>query len=256
MFYSIFKNRETIPIFLIALLFLLFNLSINHSYTENDKLIINKPFIIVLLGHPGAGKGTFAQAIKYKKFHHISVGDFLRSELEKKSDIGLRWKKEIDENGILSVEVIKEVTNDLMNKINISKKGVYILDGHVRTLDQAKHLDEILKKTNISSTFIFINTDKKNLVQRILSRRTCKKCGHIYNLETAIPKKENTCDYCNIVLNHRNTDNKINAENRIDKYEPHLKEIVKYYKNSNRLIELNGNLSMESYIAKCKELFE
>lgn len=215
------------------------------------------PTIIVLLGHPGAGKGTFAQSLKSKAFIHLSIGDFLRNELKNKSDLGLRWKKEIDAHGILAVDTVKEVTADLIKKISSSESRVYILDGHVRTLEQAKHLNELLKKNgNIHSIFIFINTDKEKAMQRILDRRTCKKCDYIYNLKSFLSKKDGICDHCKTVLDHRSTDNKVHARNRIDKYEPHLKETVEYYKNNNVLIELNGNLPISEYILECRTLFD
>lgn len=222
-------------------------------YTTEE---VKKSTIIVVLGHPGAGKGTFAQSLKDKKLVHISLGDFLRSEFQHKTDIGLRWKKEVETQGILAIGVVKEVTQNLIQQISTSPPQVYILDGHVRMLEQAKHLDALLASSkNIHAVFIYINTEKDAALQRIINRRTCEKCHYIYNLVTSPPKIESNCDHCDGRLAHRDTDNPIHGLNRITTYEPHLIETVEYYRNLGRLVEFNGNLSLQECTLQYQEYF-
>ena len=226
-------------------------------WSSKQVIDLNKqnPNIIVILGHPGAGKGTCASSLKNKGFNHISIGDYLRNELQNNSDIGLRWKKEIEEHGILATKVVKEVTKNCINEIN-NAAGKYILDGHIRTKDQAEYLDKLLSHfTNIKAFFVLIDTDKELAVSRIPQRRTCNDCGLIYNLETVKPKVENTCDKCQKSLTHRNTDNLINAKNRVETYESHLNEVISYYRKKGVLIEIDGNKSIEQYLKKCQSLF-
>ncbi len=215
-----------------------------------------KSTVIVVLGHPGAGKGTFAQSLNDKGFVHISLGDFLRNEFRNGTDVGLRWKEEIRVYGILAIGVVKEVTADLVRKINSSPPQVYILDGHIRTLEQAQHLDGLLHENmNISPIFVYINTNKDECLQRILNRRTCSQCHYIYNLKSFPPQKVGLCDLCGSPLAQRDTDNAVNAKNRIDTYEPYLIETVEYYKNKNVLIEFNGNLPIRACIAEYRRFF-
>jgi adenylate kinase len=216
-----------------------------------------QPVIIVILGHPGSGKGTFAQGLRDKDVIHLSLGDFLRSEFRNKTDIGLRWKEEIQTYGILAISVVKEVTTDLIMKIDSSPAQVYILDGHVRTLEQAQHLDKLLTSCkNIYPIFIYINTEKEEAFRRILNRRTCGKCNYIYNLESLPTQRAMLCDDCDGILVQRDTDNQIHAKNRINTYAPHLEETVEYYKNKNILIEFDGNLPLQEYLVKSREFFE
>jgi adenylate kinase len=216
-----------------------------------------RPIIIVVLGHPGSGKGTFAQSLKDKNFIHLSIGDFLRKELQNKTDIGLRWIEEIKTFGILPANVMKEVTISLIDKINSEKPQIFILDGHVRTLEQAKQLDEMLEKNKkIYALFIYINVDKNEALQRILNRKTCGKCNYIYNLKSFSPKIDGVCDFCEGTLVHRNTDNIKDAKNRIDIYEPHLYETIEYYRNKHVLIEFNGKLPIQDCINQYREFFQ
>ncbi len=212
--------------------------------------------IVVVLGHPGAGKGTFAQALSNQKFLHISLGDYLRSEFQKKSDIGLRWKKEVDTNGILAIEVVQEVTANLLRTISEGTPQTYILDGHVRLLRQAEELNEFLGTyKNVKGVFVYIDVSKEECLKRIPNRRTCEKCQRIYNLVTSPPKKAGDCDVCDGHLIRRNTDNEEMGHNRIETYASHLDEVVKYYKSKGVLSVLDGTLSIEECMENYRKFF-
>ncbi len=210
--------------------------------SELSTVQIQNSTVIIILGHPGAGKGTFAQSLKDKNIEHLSIGDYLRNEYENRTDIGLRWKAEVESKGILSIEVVKEVTINLMKKISSSPPQVYLMDGHVRLLQQAQYMDELLTlHKNIHPIFIYINADTEVCLERILYRRTCAKCNTIYNLKFSPPKKEGVCDHCNGSLVQRNTDNATMGKNRIDTYAVHLYQTVEYYRAKGVLIEFDGN---------------
>lgn len=216
----------------------------------------NPSILIVLLGHPGAGKGTFAQCLQDKNVTHISLGDFLRSQYRNQTDIGIRWKEEIRLYGILAIGVVKEVTENLIKKINSEPSSVYILDGHVRTVEQAMHLDHLLLKyQNIYPLFIYIDTEKNIAFRRMLQRRSCEQCHFIYNMESFPPKIEDVCDKCGGRLTQRDTDNEVHALNRINTYEPYLADTVQYYRNKHVLIEFNGNSPIEKCIAEYRNFF-
>ncbi|MBS0648104.1 MAG: nucleoside monophosphate kinase [Verrucomicrobia bacterium] len=213
-------------------------------------------YAIIILGHPGAGKGTFAQSLKDKNITHLSIGDYLRSEYERRTDIGLRWKAEVESKGILSIDVVKEVTITLMEKISSSPPQVYFLDGHVRLLEQAKYMDELFNKyKNIHPIFIYIKADEQVCLERIPHRRTCAKCSTIYNLKFSPPKKEGACDHCDGSLIQRNTDIPQMGKNRIDTYAPYMYQTVEYYRGKNVLIEFDGNLPIQECMAKYREFY-
>ena len=213
-------------------------------------------YAIIILGHPGAGKGTFAQSLKDKDITHLSIGDYLRSEFERKTDIGLRWKAEVESKGILSIGVVKEVTITLMEKISTSPPKVYLLDGHVRLLEQAQYMDELFNKyKNILPIIIYIKADEAACLERIPHRRTCAKCNTIYNLKFSPPKKEGACDHCDGSLVQRNTDNTEMGKNRISTYGHHMYQTVEYYRGKNLLIEFDGNLSIQECTARYREFY-
>jgi adenylate kinase len=212
--------------------------------------------IMVILGHPGSGKGTFAQALNDQHILHISLGDYLRDQFRNKTDIGTRWKAEVERDGILAVNVVQEVTDNLLRSVSESPPQTYILDGHVRLLKQAIHLEELLTKSqNISPVFVYIDTAKEECLRRIPHRRTCEKCHRIYNLITSPPKKKDECDVCEETLTRRDTDNETQGRNRIDTYASHLEEVVNYYREKGSLIEFDGSLPIEACIEAYRKAF-
>lgn len=230
--------------------------SVQEQIWSFSKLRNIQPIVIVSLGHPGSGKGTFSQTLTCDWVTHYSVGDYLREELKKETDIGLRWIQEIKETGILAVGVVKEVTTDLVFKINSTKPQVYILDGHIRTLEQAKHFNELLSKnTNILPFYVYIDAEIETCIKRMINRRTCGNCSTIYNLLTMPPKIDEKCDNCGSSLTQRNTDNISNAQNRIQLYSPHLEQTLEYYRERKELIEFNGNLPLSECAIEYKKIF-
>ena len=192
---------------------------------------------IVMLGGPGAGKGTISDIlVKELNIPHVSTGDMLREEIKKETELGLEVKKIIDEGKLVSTEI---VTKLLENKLGSSdcENGV-ILDGYPRTKEQAEILDNVLealgKKVDVA---INIDVSDEIIIDRILNRVTCsnKDCGAIYNLKAIKPIKEGICDKCGSELTSRADDNRETIQNRLDVYHSEAKEILEYYENQGKL---------------------
>ena len=147
---------------------------------------------IILMGPPGAGKGTFSSQVKdvLPAIIHVSTGDIFRENLKNETPLGLKAKSYMDEGKL----VPDEITNDMVKKSldEISDKS-WVLDGYPRNLNQAEFLSTI---TNVDLV-ILLSVDHKILIKRILGRYSCPNCGEIYNKYFMKPKKKGTCDKCN-----------------------------------------------------------
>lgn len=183
---------------------------------------------IILLGPPGAGKGTQG-AILEKEFslEKISTGDLVRSEITQESNLGLSIKKTVETGSYPSDDIIMNIVE---NKLNQHVQVSRIFDGVPRTIVQAKVLEKLLK--NIEQKIdkvIFINVSEKDLIERITTRYSCAKCGHIYNkfVMTKIPGE---CDYCKSHdFIHRADDNLEILHNRLQIYNDLTKPLIEYY---------------------------
>lgn len=197
--------------------------------------------IVILLGPPGAGKGTQAKMIT-KKYNipHISTGDIFRYNIKNSTELGKLAKKYI-ENGIL-------VPDDVTNKIvedRLSRddcKLGFLLDGYPRNVFQANVLDEFLNSINKKIDYVLnINVDNNDLIKRISGRRVCPACGASYHIETAPPKIEGICDKCGEKLIQRSDDNIESVLKRLEVYEDETKPLIEYYNNKGLLHYIEGN---------------
>ncbi|NGX34736.1 MAG: adenylate kinase [Candidatus Anoxychlamydiales bacterium] len=219
----------------------LFNFSIkaNEMSIEYKE---DKPFIIILLGPPGAGKGTQAKQIsKLFSIPHISVGDIIREEALHGSSIAMEVKKITDEG--------KFIPDDLVLKIiekRISKEiNGYILDGFPRNIFQAYFLEKMLSDLNQELTVVFsLNVSPELITERIIYRRTCPNCGAVFNLTTKVPKKEGQCDFCKNELIHRGDDHEDKINFRLSLYNNETVPIIQYYENKEILKEISANESI------------
>jgi adenylate kinase len=190
---------------------------------------------LILIAMPGAGKGTQARVLAAHGYTQLSTGDLLRAEVKKQTKLG----KEID-------AIIKHgnLVNDQMAleliKANFQENESYIFDGFPRTLTQAKMLtDQVLGKRNFKVIYLKIN--EETLVSRLTARRTCGKCGNIYNLVSVPPKNEGKCDDCNIELTHRSDDKAEVIETRLNVFKSTVGPILDYYKQIGCLVEINAD---------------
>ena len=194
---------------------------------------------IVLFGPPGAGKGTQAEnLVKEFNFFKVSTGNLLRQEIEKKSSLGIRIKS-IIEQGLLASD---DITNDLIENIlsNDNYFNRIIFDGYPRNLNQAKHLDLLIKKYNQRiSCVLSLKIEKDIIIKRILGRIICTKCKLTFNEYFYPPTKEN--HKCNLkFLTKRSDDNKQTVENRLETYTKTTLQIFNYYQNQKLLYEIDG----------------
>ncbi len=191
---------------------------------------------IILLGPPGAGKGTFSSQVKevLPDIIHISTGDIFRENLKNETPLGLKAKSYMDEGKL----VPDEITNDMVKKSldDISDKS-WVLDGYPRNLNQAEFLSTI---TSIDSV-ILLSVDHKILIKRILGRFSCPNCGEIYNKYFIKPKKKGICDKCNskIEFKQRPDDTKETLNNRLDVYEKNTKPLIDFYKDQGLVKEID-----------------
>jgi len=199
---------------------------------------------VVLLGPPGAGKGSLAGELK-EKYHlaHISTGDMLREEIKKGSALGLEIKSLISKGALVSDELVtKLVEQRLLHGAEELKQG-FMLDGFPRTVKQAIDLDAILAKANMPLDFALdMDADPELLLKRLTGRRVCRKCGALFHLINKPPQKSGVCDSCGGELYQRTDDNEETIKARMKIYHESTQPIIDHYAKQHKLKKLDGNL--------------
>lgn len=197
---------------------------------------------IVLLGPPGAGKGSLAGLIKeMAPVAHISTGDMLREEMKKGSPLGLEIKGLIEKGSLVSDEIVTRLVEQRMTTDPELAKG-YMLDGFPRTVKQAEDLDKILSKAGKQLDFALnMEASLDIILKRLAGRRVCKKCGAVYHLRNKPPKTADVCDTCGGVLYQRADDNEVTIRKRMDVYMESTQPIVDYYAKTGRLKKVDGD---------------
>lgn len=195
---------------------------------------------IILLGPPGAGKGTQAQSISnHYNIPHISTGDIFRHNISEKTDLGNLAKSYMDKGLLVPDDVTIKLIEKRLNESD-TLKG-FLLDGFPRTVNQAKALDKILlKKGEKITKALYINVPKDHIVERMSGRRMCFSCGASYHTKYSPPLVENICDNCGDRLKQRNDDKKETVLERLDIYEFQTKPLIDFYDKKSILIEVNG----------------
>ena len=170
---------------------------------------------IVMLGAPGAGKGTQAKKIAKKyKIPHISTGDIFRANIKNETELGKKAKSYMDQGMLVPDELTISLVIDRFQEPD-AQNG-YVLDGFPRTIPQAVRLDAALKKSGSQIDFaINVDVPDENIIQRMSGRRACVKCGATYHLQYAAPKKDGICDSCGESLILRDDDKPETVEKRL-----------------------------------------
>lgn len=204
---------------------------------------------LILLGPPGAGKGTQAANIVNKyQLPHISTGDIFRANIKQGTELGNRAKAFMDKGELVPDSLVVELVEDRLQQDD-TKIG-FMLDGFPRTLPQAEALDSVL--ANMGSTLNFvvnIVVDPSVLVERAVGRRICKDCGATYHIKFNPSKVEGVCDVCSGELYQRSDDNAKTVENRISVYTNETAPLVDYYKDSGKLVSINGLQDIDKVFA-------
>ncbi|WP_123054709.1 adenylate kinase [Clostridium sp. JN-1] len=195
---------------------------------------------IVLLGPPGAGKGTQAKLISEKySIPHISTGDIFRKNISEKTKLGVEAKRYMDNGQLVPDQVTIDIVKDRLSK-NDCKEG-FLLDGFPRTVKQAEALDEFLNENhNKIDAALLIDVEEKFILERMTGRRVCPSCGASYHIRFNPPKVEGKCDACDSDLIQRKDDTEATVKERLDVYNQQTQPLVDYYKNQNALLKVEG----------------
>jgi adenylate kinase len=192
---------------------------------------------IVLLGPPGAGKGTQAKQISNNyNIPHISTGDMFRKNISEKTALGIKAKEYMDKGLLVPDELTIEIVKDRLG--NEDCKNGFLLDGFPRTVKQAEALDLFL--TEEIDTALLIKVPRDSILERMTGRRVCPKCGATYHIKFNPAKVENKCDVCGSELIQRKDDSVETVEERLDVYHRQTEPLVEYYKSKNVLGTVDG----------------
>ena len=211
---------------------------------------------IILLGPPGAGKGTLAGLLKNTlNILHISTGDLLRQEMKDRTKLGLEIKKIVESGQLVPDKVVTKMIERKVTKKEVFSKG-YMLDGYPRTSKQARDLDNLLKKNHQSiDCALYLETTLSVVVRRLTGRWVCKKCGALFHIKNRPPRKAGVCDACGGELYQRSDDNEETISKRMAVYAGSTKPVIAYYQKQKKLITLNANRESEAVCKDIKKIF-
>ena len=200
---------------------------------------------IIMLGAPGAGKGTQAKMIADKyQIPHVSTGDIFRANIKNGTELGKEAKKYMDQGLLVPDELTVKILLDRVAQDDC--KNGYVLDGFPRTIPQAKVLDDALNKLGEKIDFaINVDVPDENIVRRMAGRRACVGCGGTYHIEHVPPKKEGICDVCGQELILRDDDKPETVLNRLKVYHDQTQPLIDFYTEKGVLKEVDGTVDMK-----------
>lgn len=196
---------------------------------------------IILLGPPGAGKGTQAKVLAKKlSLPHISTGDLLRQNVTDKTELGAKAKDYMDRGALVPDEL---VTQMLLKRFQMAdvQKG-FILDGYPRNLAQAKVLDKMLTEKQMPVDFVvYLDASAQIIIQRLSGRLVCKKCSGNFHAQNMPPKVANTCDHCGGALYQRTDDQPETIKKRLEVYRKEVRDLALYYQKAKKLQRISAD---------------
>ena len=204
---------------------------------------------IIMLGAPGAGKGTQAKMIADKYgVPHISTGDIFRANIKNGTELGMEAKKYMDQGLLVPDELTVRILLDRVAQDDC--KNGYVLDGSPRTIPQAEVLDSELTKLGDHIDYaINVDVPDENIVKRMSGRRACLTCGATYHIEHVPPKKEGICDVCGSELVLRDDDKPETVKNRLNVYHEQTQPLIDFYTEKGVLKTVDGTVPMEEVFA-------
>lgn len=204
---------------------------------------------IIMLGAPGAGKGTQAKMIADKYgVPHISTGDIFRANIKNGTELGMEAKKYMDQGLLVPDELTVRILLDRVAQDDC--KNGYVLDGFPRTIPQAEVLDcELTKLGDHIDYAINVDVPDENIVKRMTGRRACLTCGATYHIEHVPPKKEGICDVCGSELVLRDDDKPETVKNRLNVYHEQTQPLIDFYTEKGVLKTVDGTVPMEEVFA-------
>lgn len=196
---------------------------------------------LLIMGRPGAGKGTQAVNIKeYYHIPHISTGDMFRAAIKNQTKLGLLAKSYMDQGALVPDEVTIGIVEERLLKPDCQKG--FLLDGFPRTIAQAEALDKFLTSNGVKLDAVLdVNVPAEILVRRMVGRRVCKGCGATYHVEFNAPKVDGICDNCGTQLIQRADDTEATAVNRLSVYDKQTAPLLEFYEKKNILKTVNGD---------------
>ena len=200
---------------------------------------------IIMLGAPGAGKGTQAKKIAAKyQIPHISTGDIFRANIKEGTELGTKAKAYMDKGELVPDELTCDLVVDRISKPDAANG--YVLDGFPRTIPQAEALTRALNERGEKIDFaINVEVPDENIVRRMGGRRACLKCGATYHVEYNAPKVENVCDVCQGELVLRDDDKPETVQKRLSVYHEQTQPLIDYYKAEGVLAEVDGTQDID-----------
>lgn len=195
---------------------------------------------LVLMGLPGAGKGTQAEKIVEKYgIPHISTGDMFRAAIKESTELGLQAKSFMDQGNLVPDEVTIGIVRERLSKEDCAEG--FLLDGFPRTVAQAEALENILSDLNKKIDYVInIDVDQEFLMERLTGRRICKSCGSTYHMVFNPPAKDGVCDRCGGELYQRADDNAETVQNRLEVNQKQTKPLLDFYEGKGYLRNING----------------
>lgn len=203
----------------------------------------------ILLGPPGAGKGT--QAVKIVEKYgipHISTGDIFRENIKNGTELGKKAQEYMNKGELVPDDLVIEIATTRL--LADDCKNGFLLDGFPRTVYQAQKLDKFLAAHDSKIDKVLdIAVEKEELITRLTGRRVCKACGASFHVVNIPPKKEGVCDYCGGELIQRADDNLETVTNRIDVYEAQTMPLIEYYENAGNIAHIDGSTGLDNVFA-------
>lgn len=211
---------------------------------------------LVFLGPPACGKGTQTSRLSETlKFPHIDTGSLLRKALAEQTPDGLIAKSYIEKGELVPVEIVASIIKTRLQQDDC--KNGFILDGFPRSIEQAKLLAKMLEEIDAGSEVefkvIYFDIAQELLLDRIITRRSCPKCGRIYNIKSLKPQKDGVCDDCDVELIQRKDDTEETAKARFNTYFEQTAPLIDFYQNKGSLRKINANGSVDEVWERLSE---
>ncbi|MCI8463674.1 MAG: adenylate kinase [Lachnospiraceae bacterium] len=209
---------------------------------------------IIMLGAPGAGKGTQAKMIAERyKIPHISTGDIFRANIKNNTELGLEAKKYMDQGLLVPDELTVKILLDRVAKEDCADG--YVLDGFPRTIPQAQVLEDALARQGEKIDYaVNVDVPDENIVRRMSGRRACLKCGATYHVEHIPPKAEGICDTCGSELVLRDDDRPETVQNRLKVYHDQTQPLIDFYTARGVLKTVDGTADMQDVFSAITEI--
>jgi adenylate kinase len=212
--------------------------------------------MVILLGAPGAGKGTHAKRLSsLLGIPHISTGDIFREEIEKNSELGCEARRYVESGELVPDEVVNLIVKKRLSQKDCEKG--FILDGYPRTLPQARALEGIVKELSLPlKKVINLVVSEEEIIRRLSGRRICRDCGAIFHIVNMPPKKEGICDYCGGELYQRDDDTPEAIRHRLAVYHKQTEPLIRFYEEKGLLVNINCEVPLEQSVEEIVKVLQ